>query len=175
MIKRLTIDEYAEQEQISKQQVYNRVSNGVVNKVRVKENGKAVIYIEFETDENSNLSSETSNNSSKSSENSSNSNNSNENSSQNSSQNSTFETFSSENSSNSNQEFINYLLSENADLKKQLAEKDLKIAEITDKLLTLLEQQQQITSQAQTLNVLDKPKEKGFIRRLFSGKKTLDN
>ena len=171
MIKRLLLTEYAELYGITKQTVYNRVNAGLIKKVKVNENGTRNIYIEFEEEEEENKNSNFSNFSNQNSSNSSeNSNLSNENSN-----------LSNENSNNSNQnssqdsanKLIEYLTAENQRLILEITEKDKQLSNMSERLLTLLENQQQLTNQAQVLNALDKPKEKkrGLLYRLF-GKKS---
>ena len=164
MIKRLLLTEYAELYGITKQTVYNRVNAGLIKKVKVNENGTRNIYIEFEEEEeenkNSNFSNFSNQNSSNSSENSNLSNENSNNSNQNSSQ-------------DSANKLIEYLTAENQRLILEITEKDKQLSNMSERLLTLLENQQQLTNQAQVLNALDKPKEKkrGLLYRLF-GKKS---
>lgn len=164
MIKRLLLTEYAELYGITKQTVYNRVNAGLIKKVKVNENGTRNIYIEFEEEEeenkNSNFSNFSNQDSSNSSENSNFSNQNSSNSNQNSSQ-------------DSANKLIEYLTAENQRLILEITEKDKQLSNMSERLLTLLENQQQLTNQAQVLNALDKPKEKkrGLFYRLF-GKKT---
>lgn len=164
MIKRLLLTEYAELYGITKQTVYNRVNAGLIKKVKVNENGTRNTYIEFEEEEeenkNSNFSNFSNQNSSNSSENSNLSNENSNNSNQNSSQ-------------DSANKLIEYLTAENQRLILEITEKDKQLSNMSERLLTLLENQQQLTNQAQVLNALDKPKEKkrGLLYRLF-GKKS---
>ncbi len=81
-----------------------------------------------------------------------------------------------------NKDFINYLLEENKELKKTIAEKESiiteltkTITELTNKSQELIEKSLIITSQQQYLTAAQQqPKEKGF-KRLFSRKKHSEN
>ena len=81
-----------------------------------------------------------------------------------------------------NKDFIEYLIEENKELKKTIAEKESTIieltktiTELTNKSQDLIEKSLLITSQQQYLTAAQQtPKEKGF-KRLFSRKKNTEN